>query len=96
MNESQSKLGMFEERPQQRLLSASPLERLLNRVVQVGGILGKEVRQVTVLGLRPNLFNRIELRGIGRQPFDPQTPREAMQEPSGCRTMDLPTVPRPR
>ena len=56
---------MMKERPQRRLSAWGLAERLLDRLSQLCDILRKGVRQVTVLGLRPDLFIRIESRSSG-------------------------------
>ncbi len=83
---------MFEERPQQGRLTPGLAKRLLHRLSQSRDILRQKVRQIPILGLRPDLFIRIKLRSIRRQPFDLQAMGKPCQEPSGRRAMDLPAV----
>src|SRR5512138_4037206 len=92
MNVSQFELGVLEERSQQGLPALGPLKRLSYGPSQIRDVVRQEVRQIPVFGLCPDLFVRIELRRIRRQPFDLQPTREPFQEPTGRRAMDLPTV----
>ena len=41
---------------------------------QGGEVGGREVRQVAVLGVPPDVFHRVEVRGVGRQPLDDDPP----------------------
>lgn len=80
---------MFEERPQQGLLCSGPLERIVDGLPEVSDILRDEVGQIPVLGSCPHLFIRIEVGSIRRQPFNPQSTREALLKPESGRAMRL-------
>lgn len=54
---------------------------------------GKEVGQIAVLGVVPNLLRRIQLRRIGWQPFELKPIRMLPLEELCCRTMHARTVP---
>ena len=41
-------------------------------VAQMLDVIGHEVGQARIFGMRPDRFDRIEYRGVSRQPFDMQ------------------------
>ena len=84
---------MLEERPQQGLLRSRPPERPFNSIGQVVNVLVNVIGQVAVLGSIPDLFVGVEVRGIGRQPFDANAFWKTLQQSPSGRTMNHPTVP---
>src|SRR3990172_6285315 len=84
---------MFEKGTQQILLRATVPQRLPNRPPEVGHIVRDKISQVRIFGLVPDTLHRIELRGIGRQPFPLHPTPKASGQPSSGGTMDRPTIP---
>lgn len=83
---------MLEERSQQVLIRLDAPDRPGDRLPQMQSVVGDEVRQVRVLGVVPDLFVRVELRGVGGQPFDADSPTEAFLKPSSSRSMHGPAI----
>jgi hypothetical protein len=52
-----------------------------------------DIRQGSILGLIPNILDRVEVRGIRRQPFHVQPRSAALQQSSGSRTMSAQAIP---
>ena len=69
---------MFEERLQQRALGSGLLQRASQLSFQSVQVLGDEVGQVTILALPSDLFDRVQIGGVGRQPFEPDPACEAV------------------
>src|SRR3972149_11899565 len=83
---------MFEERSQQRRLTSRSSERRGHRSAQGVDVVGNEVDQSGVLGAVPHLFVGVEVRGVGRQPLDPDPMTEAGLQAFGGAAMDLVTI----
>jgi hypothetical protein len=83
---------MLEERSQQVLIRLDAADRPGDRLPQMQGVVGDEVCQVRVLGVVPDLFVRVELGGVGGQPFDADSPTEAFLKPSSSRSMHGPAI----
>jgi len=83
---------MLEERMQQSLTVFAALERLINLMFKSINILWNIVSQVGIFGMLPDVFVRIKLWCICRQPFDVQSIPESSQQALGGRSMYRPTV----
>jgi hypothetical protein len=59
---------------------------------KVGQVVRDEVGQVRILGVVPDLLGRIEVWGIGRQPFRLEPVRPAFQEDADRLPVDVPAV----
>lgn len=83
---------MLEERMQQSLTVFAVLERLINLMFKSINILWNIVSQVGIFGMLPDVFVRIKLWCIRRQPFDVQSMPESSQQAPGGRSMYRPAV----
>ncbi|HEY2414572.1 MAG TPA: hypothetical protein VGI40_20160 [Pirellulaceae bacterium] len=68
-------------------------ENLVQRGVQHMDVFGDDIRQGTIFGLIPNLFDRVEVGGIRRQPFHVKPRGAAVQQLSGSRAMSTQAIP---
>lgn len=46
------------------------VQDVIDGKVQIVNVLGNDIRQCPVLGLIPNILDRIEVRRVRRKPFD--------------------------
>jgi hypothetical protein len=83
---------MFEEGPQQHLVGCRLFDRVDDFVSKVTDIIGYEVGRIPMLGVAPHLFDRVELRGIRRKPFDDDTETKPGDQPLGRRSMRRQTI----
>ena len=81
----------MEKRTQQILLTDLATQRITDCLGQYFNIVRDKVRQIHVLAAIPNLFDRVEVRSIRRQPFHIHATESQTQLPRG-RTMHHPTV----
>jgi hypothetical protein len=86
---------MGKTRFQTRLLFAKLLQRPLGRPTQVAQTLRDVVGQPSIFRSRPDLLDRIQLRGIWRKPFDLEAVRKAFLQSACRRTMDTPAIQDP-
>ena len=64
-----------------------------NRVFQLLNIVRKEVGQLTMFGVTPHGFDGVEIGSIRGKPFDLQPIGAAVQQFSGGRAVNRPTIP---
>ena len=65
----------------------------LDMRVKIGAVVGNEIGQVAVLGVVPDLFGRVEVWGVGGEPFDPDACTVAVQILAhDFGPMDVPTI----
>jgi hypothetical protein len=57
------------------LLTFFANQRTMNGNIQVQQIVRDEVGQVTIFGVVPDMFDRVEFRGVGRKPFEVEPSR---------------------
>lgn len=63
--------------------------------MQAAQILWDVVGQPAIFRSRPDLLDRVQLRGIGHKPFDPESPWKAFLQSTRRCTMDAPTIQNP-
>lgn len=83
---------MTEERSQKLLLSLNSAQRPPNGSLQLCHILRHEVGQVAILAMVPDALDRVEVRGIRRQPFNVHASPKTPPQPTPSRSMHLPAV----
>ena len=83
---------MVEERTQQPLVCADLVEGADDLIGERAGIVRDVVDQVGIVRVRPDLFHRVEFRGVGRKPLDLNLGTETVQEPPHTRSMDGPAI----
>jgi hypothetical protein len=69
------------------------INRVINFSVEMVDVRGNEVGQVTVLRVIPALFDRIQLRAIGRQPLELKPIGMIFVEVGCRRAMHRPAIP---
>ena len=82
---------MVEERAQQRLIGAFPFNGAFHFVAHIVDILGTIVCQVCALGVRPDLFHRVEFRSRRRKPFGAR-PGARLLDRTHSAPVDTPTI----
>jgi len=82
-----------ETRAQCDLISFFSDQRPLHSDVEVQEVIGKEVGQVAVLCVVPDMLDGIEFRRIGRQPFDVEPVGMGFGDPASGAAMHVPAVP---
>src|SRR5450432_880143 len=92
MNESDSELCMLKERFEQRLVALLLAEGVSDAPAEPQYVVGNVVRQIAVLGMAPDLLDRIEFRGVSGQPLDADSISESLLQPASARPMDLPAI----
>ncbi len=74
------------------MLGMHMLDRLKNSFAKCVNVLGNIVGQVCVFASIPDLFNRVEIGGVGRQPFDIDPASKTFMQTFCSRAMNRPAV----
>ena len=91
--ELKSKLCSVEAGVQGWLLVFFANQRPMNGDVQVQQVVRDEVGQITIFGVVPNVFDWVEIRGIGRQPLEVEPIRMNVGDLTSGATMHIPAIP---
>ena len=67
-------------------------QRRLDGAFQLANVVRHEVGQVGVLDVAPASFDRIQFRGVGRQPLELDARNGQRFDPPGGRTMNAPAI----
>lgn len=87
-----SELCCFEEGAFQLKIGGLVFQRLAHGSLQFWRVVRDEVSQVTILGIAPPRFHRIEFRSVGWQPFEFDMLQPRVQDLFGCRAMHTPAI----
>lgn len=88
-----SEVSVVEERANKGLVAAGFPNRLGDGSSQLQYVVGNEVSQVGVIGVAPDLFHWVELRRVGRQPFDLHAAAETLLMLPNAGLVNLPAIP---
>ena len=70
-----------------------PLQYRTHRPLEVRRVVGGKVGELLILGVTPTGRDRIQLGGVGRQPFELDVPDPRCGDPLRGRTMYPPAIP---
>ena len=84
---------MTKEVSQELLTTAEQARFVADFTMDLGDLVGNEVREPPVLQVRPDLFRGIEFGGVGRQPDDVPAAVGLEPSPDGPVTMRLAAIP---